>query len=233
MAQLANPAARIEDRTTTTHRLHDVRDHDRPAAVAGGGERQAPRRCRTSRRTSSAMPDARKFICRVSTRSGIAPRRRMYDRERHARDVARRRWAHRRTASAGRRTARPARARSAPSTMYATVACHVTSATSAPRPLTTEYWPKPQIVSQFAVMRHDRSRRRPRRSARGWRKRVITSVPTTPTARPPMLEMTVHNAPRAALCARDISDRIVQVVRRRIAAAAHRPGTPHRNRRSR
>src|ERR1051325_2734363 len=39
----------------------------------------------------------------------------------------------------------------------------------------------------------------------GAKNRVMISVPITPTARPAMLEMTVHTAPRAALCARDMS----------------------------
>src|SRR4051812_33466207 len=32
----------------------------------------------------------------------------------------------------------------------------------------------------------------------GWRNRVIASVPSTPIARPPMLDITVYRAPRAA-----------------------------------
>jgi hypothetical protein len=63
--------------------------------------------------------------------------------------------------------------------------------------LTTAYWPNPQTVTQLAVITmmiaSDTS---PIWS--GWRNRVIASVPSTPIARPPMLDSTVHSAPRAA-----------------------------------
>ena len=104
---------------------------------------------------ASAMPDGRNFICRVSMRSGIAPSRRMKSASAMPGHVDRgvRRVEQRREPAAEQRD-EPERDRAEHDVEDRRVPGDL--AASAPRPLTTVYWPKPQIVSQFAVIAQDR-----------------------------------------------------------------------------
>ena len=87
-----------------------------------------------------------------------------------------------------------------PSTRFEIVASQVTSSIASPRPRTTAYWPKPHDETQLAVIAMIvASLTSPMIS--GIRKRVITSVPSTPTRRPPIDVITVQSAPRAAFVA--------------------------------
>ena len=83
------------------------------------------------------------------------------------------------------------------------MACHLTSAVTSPRPFTTVYWPNPQIVIELALM-HTIVASVTSPITSGSRKRVITSVPRAPTARPAMLANIVHSAPLATLCCNDM-----------------------------
>ena len=146
----------------------------------------------------------RKFICCVRMRSGIAPSRRMNTASAMPGTYAAARGASKSGVSRPPNSATSAEREDAEHEVERPSRATSTSRASAPRPLTTVYWPKPQIVSQFAVIAMIAAsetspivfgRQEPRDDERA----------DDADRAPAHAREIVHSAPRAALCASDIS----------------------------